>query len=167
MRSKIVLYIVTTIDGYIADKDFSVKWLDEYFNKKIGANYKTFFKTIDSVVLGNTTHKQFPQKYEGKPCFVFSRKTKGKDENITYVKGTVKNFMKKHKPKGKIWVLGGADIINQFLKEDLVEEMRIFIMPELLGDGIPLFKKGNPGKKFKLFSKKSYEEAVELHYKKK
>ncbi len=163
---KVILYIAQSLDGFIAKKDLSVKWLDKYFNKQMAANHKQFFKDIDSVVLGNTTHKQFPQKYEGKPTFVFSRKEKGKDENVTYVRGKVKAFMKKHNLKGNLWVLGGSDIVNQFLKENLIDEMRIFIMPEILGDGIRLFQEGNKGKKFKLVNKKTYEDVVELHYKK-
>jgi len=166
MKSKIILYIAVSVDGFIASKDLSVKWLDKYFNKKMGNSYKKFFKTISSVILGNTTHKQFPQKYEGKPTFVFSRKKKDRDENITYVKGSAKSFMKKYNPKGKVWLLGGAEIINHFLKDNLVNEMRIFIMPEILGDGVRLFKKKNKGKIFKLINKKSYGNVIELHYKK-
>ena len=166
MKSKIILYIAVSVDGFIASKDLSVKWLDKYFSKKMGNSYKKFFKTIGSVILGNTTHKQFPQKYEGKPTFVFSRKKKGKDENITYVQGSAKSFMKKYKPKGKVWLLGGAEVINHFLKDDLVDEMRIFVMPELLGDGVRLFKEGNKDKKFKFINKKSYGHVVELYYKK-
>jgi len=166
MKSKIILYIATTIDGFIASKDFSVSWLDKYQKKGQDYGYKKFFSLIDTVVVGNTTQKQFPQKYEGKPCFVFSKKTKGKDENITYVKGTVKSFMKNSEPKGRIGVLGGANVINQFLKQNLVDEIRLFVMPEFLGDGIRLFQEGSPSKKFKFVSKKSYGEVVELQYKK-
>ena len=163
---KRILYIAQSLDGFIAKKDLSVKWLDKYFNKQMATCYKQFFKEIDSIVLGNTTHKQFPQKYEGKPTFVFSRKEKGNDENIIYVKGTVKNFMKKYNPKGNLWILGGSNIINQFLKENLIDEMRIFIMPEILGAGVRLFKEGNSNRKFKFVSKKSYGEVMELRYKK-
>lgn len=165
MESKIILYIAQSIDGYIATKDFSVSWLDKYQKKGNDYGYKKFFESIDTVIVGNTTQKQFPQKYEGKTTFVFSKSESGKDENITYVKGSVKEFMKKYKPKGNIWLLGGADIINQFLKEDLIDEMRIFIMPELLGAGIPLFKKRNGAKRFKLVSTKTDNNSVELYYK--
>jgi len=163
---KVILYIAVSVDGFIAAKDLSVKWLDKYFSKEMEGNYKKFFKEINTIIVGNTTHKQFPQKYEGKPTFVFSKKKKGKDENITYVKGNAKNFLKKYKPKGKIWLLGGAEIINHFLKEKLVDEMRIFVMPELLGEGVRLFKEGNKNKMFKLIGKKSYGDVIELHYKK-
>jgi len=166
MRSKIVLYIAMTIDGFIASKNLSVKWLDKYMGKKTDYGYKKFFRGIDAVVVGNTTQKQFPTNYEGKPCFVFSRKETGAKDNITYVKGSAKSFMKKYKPKGNIWLLGGAEIINHFLKDNLVDEMRLTVMPEILGDGVRLFKEGNKGKMFKLVGKKSYGDVVELHYKK-
>ena len=161
-----ILYIAQSIDGFIARKNGSVDWLDAYFSKEMAKGHKTFFNKIDSVVVGNTTQKQFPQKYEGKPTFVFSKKRKGQDENITYVKGRVSTFIKNYKPKGNVWILGGSDIINQFLKEDLIDEMRIFTIPELLGKGIPLFKESNIQKKLKLITTKTYNDVVEIRYKK-
>lgn len=166
MKPNIILYIATSLDGFIASKDLSVKWLDKYNKKGTDYGYKEFFRGINTVIVGNTTQKQFPQNYEGKPTFVFSRKEKGVKKNITYVKGSAKDFMKKYKPKGNIWLLGGAEIINHFLKDNLVGEMRLTVMPELLGDGVRLFKKGNKEKMFKLIGKKSYGDVVELHYKK-
>jgi len=163
---RVILYIAQSLDGFIARKNKSVDWLDAYFNKELAKNHKTFFNKIDSVIVGNTTQKQFPQKYEGKPTFVFSRKQKGQDENITYVNGKVSTVIKKYNPKGNVWVVGGSDIISQFLKEDLIDEMRIFTMPELLGNGIPLFKKSNMQRKFKLMTTITHGEVVEVRYKK-
>ena len=163
---KVILYIAQSLDGYIARKNKSVDWLEKYFNKEMAKDYKTFFNKIDTVVVGNTTHKQFPQKYEGKPTFIFSRKQKGTDENLTYIKGNVNTFIKKYNPKGNVWVIGGSDIISQFLKEDLIDEMRIFTMPELSGNGIPLFKESNTQRKFKLITTITHGKVVEVRYKK-
>ena len=165
-KPKIILYIATSLDGFIASKDLSVAWLDKYQKKDTDYGYKKFFNSIDGVVVGNTTQKQFPQNYERKPTFVFSRKKTEAKDNLTYVKGTVKNFMSKHSLKGNIWLLGGAEIIHQFLKEDLIDEFIIFVMPELLGEGVKLFKESTLKKKLKLINSKSYGEVIELHYKK-
>lgn len=165
MKNKIILYIASTLDGYIALKDNSIKWLDKYNNSGEDFGYKKFLNSIDAVIVGNTTQKQFPQKYEGKPTFVFSRVKKETDENITYVKGSVKDFFNNHKDLGNIWLVGGYDLIDQFLKEDLIDEFIIFIMPELLGDGISLFNKENKNLKLKLISTKTHGDCVELHYK--
>jgi dihydrofolate reductase len=41
-------------------------------------------------------------------------------------------------------VLGGADIIRQFVRAGLVDELRIHLVPVLLGDGTRLFEWRGP-----------------------
>jgi len=168
MKPKIILYIAITLDGYIASQDYSVAWLHKYNNiKGQDYGYKKFFDSIDTVIVGNTTQKQFPQKYRGKPTFIFSKKEKENYKNLTYVNENPKDFMKKYAPKGNIWLLGGADIISQFMDEGLVDEYIIMVMPEFLGKGIPLFKGANKKNGLKLIGAKTHGEVVELHYKNK
>jgi len=126
MKSKIILYVATSLDGYIADKNGSVDWLDKYNNSGHDYGYKKFFDSVDTVIVGNTTQKQFPQKYDGKTCFVFSRSSKGRDDNITFVSCDVNEFMAEHKPQGKIWLVGGADLVGQFLESDLIDDIATF-----------------------------------------
>ena len=40
--------------------------------------------------------------------------------------------------------MGGGELAREFLREDLVDEMRLGIVPVLLGEGIPLFPSGFP-----------------------
>ena len=63
MNNKIILYIATSLDGYIARKNGSVDWLDKYNNLEHDCGYKDFFDFIDTVFVGNTTQKQFPQAF--------------------------------------------------------------------------------------------------------
>lgn len=44
------------------------------------------------------------------------------------------------KETGKnIWICGGAEIINQVLKENLIDSFHIAIIPVILGGGVKLF----------------------------
>ena len=167
MKQKIILYIAMSEDGFIATLDFSVAWLDKYHKSGEDFGYKEFFASIDTVIVGNTTQEQFPQNYEGKPTFVFSKREREAKENITYVNETPKGFMIKYKPKGNIWLLGGANIIGQFLKEDLIDEFIIFIMPDKLDKGISLFRDKNTLKNLEFVGKKMYGNVAEMRYKKK
>lgn len=59
--------------------------------------------------------------------------------------------------KGKnIWICGGANLVNQCLKNDLIDEYQITTVPVILGNGTRLFEKN--GKKIKLELKEIKEE---------
>lgn len=164
--TKVILYIATSLDGFIARKNGDVDWL--FADQDYG--YSEFYKKIGIVVMGNKTYKQalsFGESYSGKECYVFSRKKKGKNGNAVFVSGDVRKFVKKLKDKN-IWLAGGAEIIKEFLRYDLIDDFMIFVHPILLGEGIPLFKGSFAEKKLKLVNIKRYSSGlVSLHYKRK
>ena len=163
---KIVLYIAQSLDGYIATKDGSVAWLDDYFSEEFET--EKFIEGIDTVIQGNTTYEQFKTKYPGKNCYVFSKDADIlAEDGVTLVKGDVKKFIdnldeKTHK---NIWVVGGSNIISQFLDEQLVDEIMIYVMPIFLGGGIPLFVDFKVTPRIMLKSTKQFSNGVvELYY---
>ena len=163
---KIILYVATSLDGFIAKKNGSVDWLEKYGQSGEDFGYKKFLDSIGTVILGNTTYKEFKAPYDNKKCFVFSRKNTGKEDNITYVNSTPREFVDGlDAGDEKIWLVGGADIANEFLKNKLVNEFIITIIPEVLGEGIPLFTKGCYEHKLKLQTSQSFDSGVvQLHY---
>jgi dihydrofolate reductase len=163
---KVILYVATSVDVFIARKDGSVDWLDKYSNTKEDYGYKEFFDSIKTVVIGNTTYKEFKAPYGDKKCFVFSRKNSGTENNITYVNESVRNFIDRLDSKdGNIWLVGGANIAKEFLKNNLIDEFIITKVPSLLGEGIPLFAEGYGEHKLKLETIKSFDSGVvQLHY---
>ena len=173
MPNNIILYIATSLDGFIARKDGSIDWLSPYENGPEDYGYKDFLKTVGIVIMGNTTYKQvltfgeFP--YRGKDCFVFTRnKENRKDENVTFVSKNAKDFVIQLSENKNIWLVGGASIIDEFLKFDLIDEFIITIIPILLGEGIPLFKERSNEKKLKLIDVKTFDPGlVQLYYKRK
>ncbi len=163
---KIILYVATSLDGFIARKNGSVDWLTKFSNTEEDYGYKEFLNSVGTVILGNTTYKEFGAPYENKKCFVFSRKNSGKENNITYVNDNAKNFTENlPDDEGTIWLVGGADIAKEFLKNNLIDEFIITIIPTVLGEGIPLFAKGIGEHKLQLLNSKSYDSGVvQLHY---
>jgi dihydrofolate reductase len=166
LMSKIILYIATSLDGYIAREDESIDWLPE--SAKSG--YDAFYKSIDTVIMGKTTYDQVltfgEYPYKDKKSFVFTTTTQTKDENVEFV-SDVNKFVKDDFPGvGKnIWLVGGAQIIASFLKQKVVDEIIITIIPVLLGRGIPLFKNIENDTKLELIKTKKYIQLVDLHYK--
>jgi len=166
MKHKVILNIATSLDGFIARKDGSVDWLPEINNTKEDYGMKEFLDSVGTVILGNTTYAQFGAHYPNKKCFVFSRKNSGKKDNITYVYSNVKDFINGlSENDGNIWLVGGADIVKEFLKNNLIDEFVITVIPTVLGEGIPLFGDGCGEHKLKLQNILSYDSSViQLRY---
>ncbi len=166
MKHKVILNIATSLDGFIARKDGSVDWLPEINNTKEDYGMKEFLDSVGTVILGNTTYAQFGAHYPNKKCFVFSRKNSGKKDNITYVNSNVQDFINGlSENDGNIWLVGGADIVKEFLKNNLIDEFVITVIPIVLGEGIPLFGDGCGEHKLKLQNIMSYDSSViQLRY---
>jgi len=157
---KVTLYVATSLDGFIARKNGSVDWLAKYEHTEEDYGYKKFLESVGVVVLGNTTYKQFKAPYPNKQCFVFSRKQSGKESNITFSNKDVKTFLSDLNDDEKIWLVGGADIVKEFLKNNLIDEFIITIIPTILGEGISLFSEGCGEHKLKLQNIMKYDSGV-------
>jgi len=164
---KVILFIASSLDGFIARKDNSIDWL--FMDNDYG--YKKFYDSIDTVLVGNKTYeksKEFEEfPFKDKKVFVFTRNKKlKKDEHVEFVNDII-NFSKKLiKSKGKnIWLVGGGEIAKIFLDNNLLDEVIISIHPIILGNGIPLFN-GAKETKLKLPKHKIFENGlVQLYYK--
>lgn len=172
MNLTVIIYIASSVDGYIARKSGAVDWLSQFESPQLEKNYKTFYDTIDIVVMGNNTYKKikhferFP--YREKECYVFTRNNEiHEDENVIYTHENPNKFLHKlNGKKTKIWLVGGANLIKQFISKKLVDEFIITFVPILLGRGIPLFKEHIKEQTLKLVEVKSFEGSIlQTHYK--
>lgn len=170
-KRKLVLYIASSLDGYIATEEHNLDWL--FTTEGEGDNgYSKFYDTVDTVLIGRTTydwiieHEKGNFPYKGKECYVFSRTKKADNEDITFINGDVAKFLEDLKNiKGKnIWIVGGSNLLQAFVKEKLVDELIVNIAPVLLGKGIPLFNNNDFQTPLSLKSNKSFNQFVELHY---
>ncbi len=164
--TKILVYIASSLDGYIARENGDIDWLPEITESGYGA----FYKSVDTVIMGKTTYDQVltfgEYPYKDKKSFVFTRTNQNKDENAEFV-SDVEKFVKDGFPNAgeNIWLVGGAQIISSFLKQRVVDEIIISVIPILLGKGIPLFKNIENETKLELIKTEKYSQLVDLHYK--
>jgi len=120
--------------------------------------------------MGKTTYDQIltfgEYPYKDKKSFVFTRTNQNNDQNVTFV-SDVEKFVKDGFPNAgeNIWLVGGAQIISSFLKQGVVDEIIITVIPVLLGSGIPLFKNIENETKLELIKTEKYGQLVDLHYK--
>ena len=152
---KIILYIATSLDGKIADKDGGVGWLEEIPNpEKSDYGYAEFYDCIDTTIMGNSTYRQvlefpveFPYKY--KKNYVITRDTSlTKDNNVIYISENVIDFIRdlKQMPGKDIWCVGGAELNALLLENQLIDELRLFVMPVILGRTVSTLKTLQPSK---------------------
>ena len=123
-KRNLVLFIASSLDGYIATKDDSLEWL---FNVEgEGDNgYSEFYETVDTILLGKRTYdwimeqdsEEFP--YKNKQCYVFTRSSIEDTEDVKFINEDVTKFVNKLKSEqGKnIWIAGGGGLLHSFIKE--------------------------------------------------
>lgn len=173
---KVKVYIATSLDGWIADKEGKIDWLTGFPNPEgTDYGYSEFLATIDTTLIGNSTYKdililseEFP--YPDKTNYVFTRNPSLQDTKyVQFVHTPAAEFVRELKQGAgaDIWLVGGGLLNGSLLEAGLIDEMIIHVMPVILGDGIPLFGGVNVNTAFELLRHKAYSSGVlELHYKK-
>ena len=178
MKKKNSVFIATSLDGYIADKNGGIDWLHSIPNpENDDMGYLEFNNGIDALVMGRTTFEtvcgfDVDWPYD-KPVFVLSNKLKEIPEShkgkAFLVKGTLTEILSHINEKGfnRLYIDGGTTIRN-FLKEDLIDEMVLTTIPILLGGGSPLFSELPNKLKLELIETKIYlNQVTQNHYKRK
>lgn len=142
---KIMLYIAASKDGFIADKNGGVAWLDQYNGGREDYGYGDFFKTVDAIVFGKNTYNQVvtfgPWVFPNKKSYVFGdANTKSVHKNVEIVTTDIPSLIRKLEAAGTkcVWLMGGAQLIDSFYKLGFIDEYIITVMPIRLGSGIPL-----------------------------
>jgi Dihydrofolate reductase len=161
---KVVLGVGISLDGYIARPDGSVDFL---FMPK-DYSMAEFFKRIDATVMGRKTYDVSLKmgggmSSPGISSYVFSRSLEaGERGGVTIVRETPKELIEAlRKKEGKdIWLMGGGELTQEFLREDLVDELYLGIVPTLIGEGIPAFPSGFPQREFKLTENKTFSKGL-------
>lgn len=173
MNRKIIAYIATSADGYIARKDGSVEWLDRPRPK---GNYDmgAFLESIDAIIWGRKTYEQ--SLGFGAAANMFGSHiqnyvlTHGEGEpapQVTFVHEPVSEFARqlRAQPGRNIWMMGGAGAIAAFLDAGELDELMVHVVPVLIGEGIPLIAPGRRTVELELLSTKPFTDgSVLLHW---
>jgi len=149
MKKRNLVFIAQSLDGYIADKNGGLEWLESVPNPNgLDMGYSAFTSKVNAIVMGRTTFEticnfgiDWPYT---KPVFVLSKSLKYLDEKfknkVEIVNGPLSTVLEAINKKGynKLYIDGGQ-VIQSFLKEDLIDEMIVTTIPILLGGGHSLF----------------------------
>jgi len=170
---KLILYIATSLDGYIAKPNDDLSFLSVVEQEGQDYGYADFIDTVDAVIVGRKTYDKvlsmgvdFP--HADKDAYIITRTPRPAIGNVKFYTGNLKALVENLKAQqGKhIFCDGGAEIVNELLKEQLFDELIISVIPTLVGSGTKLFNDGRPEQKLELVSVKSFEKGLtQLHYK--
>lgn len=171
---KVVLFIAMSLDGYIADSRGSVNWLSGQGCDSENLDvYSEFVKDIDTVLMGWNTYHQITTElsptewvYGDFITYVFTHNERAATEKIRFTGQEPIDLIKKLKSKkGKnIWICGGANLVQQLMNKDLIDEYYISVIPTLLGSGIRLFGSTEKEIKLKLLKTQTYNGITDLVY---
>ncbi len=178
MKKKNIVFIAKSLDGYIAGKNGELDWLQAIPNPENNdMGYKQLMEDIDAIIMGRTTFEtvcgfggDWPYQ---KPVFVLSRSIKTIPENLRgkvfLLAGPPQEILQKlhHKGYFRLYIDGGRTI-QDFLKADLIDELRITTIPILLGGGFPLFGELSEAMAFEHIQSVVFlNQIVQDHYKRK
>lgn len=159
---KIVLYIATSLDGYIAGEKGDIDWL--FTDHDCDYGYGEFYSSVDSIIMGRKSYDklldfdEFP--YKDKNCYIFTRTLPSSTEGTVSIinKQDPELFMKGLlESNGRdIWLLGGGEMVAYFLKNDLVDKIILSIHPVIIGGGVPLFERCNVASEWSLDDVESF-----------
>jgi dihydrofolate reductase len=172
-KRKIIVYIATSADGYIARPDGDVEWLNRRPDT-VDYGMTRFYRTIDTILWGRKTydwalayHKKTRSKgriFDTRLAnYVFSRKPpKRAAPGVEFVSEPVKAFAQRLRatPGKHIWMMGGGGLIASFLDAGEIDEFDIHVIPTLIGEGIPLMAPRHRDIPLRLRSARKYPDGV-------
>jgi len=155
---QIILMMSVSLDGYIEGPDRELDWqlvddeLHTHFNEQLSQMgafldgrvthelMAGFWPTADADPSSTGPMVEFARIWRDMPKIVFSRTLQGADWNTTIVRDVVADEVMalKAQPGGDL-ALGGADLAAAFMRQDLIDEYRLYVHPIVIGLGKPLF----------------------------
>tara|TARA_R110001606_G_scaffold89_6_gene310 strand:- start:132 stop:671 length:540 start_codon:yes stop_codon:yes gene_type:complete len=178
MEKRNLVFIGASLDGYIADRNGGLNWLTAIPNpEQSDMGYTEFMAQVDALVMGRKTFETVCG-FEGdwpyaKPIFIVSRTldtiAEEYRDKAELVKGSLVQILEKIHNKGyhRLYIDGGVTIQN-FLKEDLIDEITITTIPIVLGGGSALFSILPKELEFTLVESKIFlNQLVQSHYRRK
>lgn len=171
--ARIVGYIATSLDGFIATADENLDWLMQQPDLNLGEyDYRNFIGRIRTVVMGRATYdwiERFPGawEYDGKRVIVVTShpipNPKGPLETRADIPALIAEL--RGLEDGDVWMLGGGRLQMAFMQQGALDELEIYVISEIIGGGIPLFPPTGLRASPKLISAQALGSAcARLHY---
>lgn len=138
------VYIATSLDGYIADREGGVGWLDPFQPEKF--DFSAFLDSVDALLMGRASYdavRSFGDwPYGDRPTVVMtSRPIPDAPACVGARSGDIADAVAELEAAGhaRVWVLGGGRIVSDLMKIGRVDRLELAVIPVILGEGVSLF----------------------------
>jgi len=171
--SSLVLYIAQSLDGYIARKNGSLDWLHDFDDESTTQRYEAFIESVSVIIMGYSTYEKLIEElntdqwpYYDKQVYVFTHRKLDNPFGVIFIQDNIKEFVLnlKNTTNKTIWLVGGSNIIKQFMQYGLIDRYIITLIPTILGEGIPLFTNPNETTRLKQIAVTILDKCVECEY---
>jgi dihydrofolate reductase len=148
-------FCAATLDGYIADDDDGIDWLQGFESAYSGPGepvleaINAFMEGVGALVMGSSTYEfilghDWP--YGDRPTWVLTSRelSAAKGADIRFHDGSVADIhaeMLAAAGEGDLWVVGGGPVASDLVDAGLLDELHLTIVPVVLGSGKPLFSR--------------------------
>ena len=164
------LYMAISLDGFIASRDGTVRWLEPYDPYEVG--FGEFLASVDTVVMGRRSYDQMlefgPWPYGGRRTIVLTRRPlvpTTPDTEATADPVPLLADRLAADSASDVWIFGGGEIARAFLAAGRLDTLELCIVPVLVGDGIALFGPGTAPRNLRLALTRPYAHGlVRLDY---
>mgnify|MGYP000958953657 CR=1 FL=1 len=138
---------------------------------RAGSNsFNKFLDNVKVIIMGRKTYEvmlgfgEIP--FKDKKIIVLTKKNlKSNSDNIIFTNKDINEIV--NHEDGIVWLFGGSKVIQEFVNKDLIDEFQIHVVPEILGDGIPLFLNSKDIQNLKLISLEKFKNSYTATYKRK
>jgi dihydrofolate reductase len=143
------LYVAASLDGYIAEADGGVGWLDAFMTPDAASSYERFLDDIGTIVMGRSTYEQVltfgEWAYGDRRTVVLTSAelTNGPTGTETVSLDALPDLLAQLAEEERdVWLMGGGQTVRAFLDLDAIDEIELYLIPTLLGSGLRLFPRG-------------------------
>ncbi|WP_371346955.1 dihydrofolate reductase family protein [Ancylobacter sp. IITR112] len=171
--NRIYGFIAASLDGYIADPNGRLDWLTPFDD--VDSGYGAFIAAIGTVVMGRATYEAVRAMpgdwlYAGKRALIVtSRPLANAPDGVEAWQDGVAaliDHVRGGESEGAAWVVGGGGLQAAFIAAGAFDRLDLFVIPVLLGGGVPLFPPGvTPARRLTLEDTERYANGmVRLRY---
>lgn len=172
---RVSAYLGLSLDGFIAEADGGLGFLAPYQEAGTDYGYNAFMSTVDAVVMGRATFDvlrgfDVPWPFAERPVVVLTHRplpgTPPVPSTVSTHAGSLRPLLESLATSGAAHVyVDGGQVVRQALRDQLVDSLTLSVVPELLGQGRPLFGAEVPRSHWRLVGSESWGSGlVQLRY---
>jgi len=155
-NGKVVVNRAMSLDGFTAGPGDAMDWVFDFI-APIESAFPEIMAATGAMLIGRRTYEvgkrmaddrsEVTPAYDGGAQFVLTHKPPDPpDPGVTFLTGDIGEAVATARSAagGKNLEILGADVAGQCLRRGLVDEILVYVLPVLLGDGIPFSSPGLP-----------------------